>query len=65
MKNAITLCAGCHIFWAHKHPLDFYDWIRERMGEVAFKLLRTKSDLAVSISTQELALLLRVGPQSE
>lgn len=28
--NLLTLCVGCHIFWAHKDPVAFVDWINEK-----------------------------------
>jgi hypothetical protein len=46
-ENGIALCFGCHM-WAHQHPLDFHEWIRERMGDeyetlkASAKKLRTK-----------------------
>lgn len=32
LKNAIPLCAACHIYWWHKHPIAAAEWIRETMG---------------------------------
>ncbi len=53
-ENAVTLCGGCHLFWAHKYPLDFYEWIEGRMGKEAFNKLRLRSNLAVSLSVIDL-----------
>jgi len=33
MLNAVTLCYACHFFWAHRNPIDFAEFIRERLGE--------------------------------
>ena len=27
--NSFALCAGCHIFFWHKHPLEAIAWLRE------------------------------------
>lgn len=27
--NAITLCTGCHLFWAHKEPVEFSEWLHD------------------------------------
>ena len=27
-RNLILLCAGCHLFWFHKHPLEAGEWIK-------------------------------------
>ena len=26
--NAITLCVGCHLYWAHKSPIEFSEWLK-------------------------------------
>lgn len=28
-ENAVCLCNGCHIFWAHKEPYEFIKWVSE------------------------------------
>ncbi len=42
--NGITLCAGCHVlsstFSAHKTPVEFVEWIREKRGESWYAKLR-------------------------
>lgn len=27
LLNGIPLCYSCHLHWAHKHPLEFNDWL--------------------------------------
>ena len=34
--NALALCYRDHLFWAHSHPLEFADWIREELGAKAY-----------------------------
>lgn len=29
MENAVCLCAGCHLFWAHQEPIEFTNWVRD------------------------------------
>ena len=29
LANGVCLCAGCHLYWAHKHPVEFVEWVRE------------------------------------
>lgn len=26
-ENALCLCSGCHLYWAHKEPLEFALWL--------------------------------------
>lgn len=59
-KNAVTLCSGCHLFWAHKEPLQFYDWIRDRLGEKDFKWLRQKAEMTCKMTTKDLELFYKV-----
>jgi len=28
-ENAVCLCAGCHLFWAHQEPVEFTNWVRD------------------------------------
>ena len=30
--NAITLCGGCHLFWAHKNPIEFTEFVQKLLG---------------------------------
>jgi hypothetical protein len=32
-RNSACLCARCHLWWAHKEPLEFTDWIRSHRPE--------------------------------
>jgi len=43
-NNAITLCYTHHIFWAHKEPIEFSEWLKENYPiyyEEAKKVKRT------------------------
>lgn len=31
LRNGVCLCSGCHQFWAHKHPIEFAEWIRDQV----------------------------------
>ena len=31
--NAITLCAGCHLFWSHKEPRQFVAWLEKNFSK--------------------------------
>ena len=43
MRNGIGLCYYCHIYWAHRNPVEFVEWVRERMGDGAFTNLKVLS----------------------
>lgn len=42
-RNMLTLCAGDHIFWAHRNPHAFVAWVKEEIGEDGYQEL---TDLA-------------------
>jgi hypothetical protein len=40
LENGVCLDAGCHIFWGHKNPDEFVDFIRETRGQDIYERLR-------------------------
>ena len=30
LENGVALCRACHLYWAHKDTVDFYDWVTSR-----------------------------------
>jgi 5-methylcytosine-specific restriction endonuclease McrA len=36
--NALTLCGGCHLFWAHKNPIEFTEFVQKLLGKDYKKL---------------------------
>lgn len=43
MDNSIGMCFYCHLYWAHRSPVEFTLWIQERMGASQFAALKRKS----------------------
>lgn len=47
LDNGITLCSGHHnfstTFSAHKTPVEFIEWLKERNGEEWYQKLRSKA----------------------
>src|SRR5690349_15956172 len=43
LDNLLTLCIGCHLYWAHKEPLEFADWFRANWPDRADKLHSLKN----------------------
>ena len=42
LDNAVTLCRGCHVYFTH-HPIEWEDWVINRMGEENYQMLRTRA----------------------
>lgn len=40
--NAVALCEGHHVFFTN-HPLEWDDWVTDRIGSEAWALLRAKA----------------------
>ena len=38
------MCYYCHIIWGHREPVEFTEWIRERLGEELFQELKKLSN---------------------
>lgn len=56
LANVIGLCVGCHLFWAHKDPLGFTEWLDKkfpsRVDDLrAQSLIRYKPDLKEVIAS--------------
>jgi len=45
IDNGIPLCAYDHLFWAHKHPIEFTDWFREKYPERAKYLFELSREI--------------------
>lgn len=47
LDNGVALCPGCHVFSdtfsAHKTPMEFTIWIKEKRGEEWYQNLRVKA----------------------
>ena len=58
INNGITLCAGCHTlssrFSAHKTPVEFVEWIKEKRGEEWYSSLRLLAKSSKKYTKDEL-----------
>jgi 5-methylcytosine-specific restriction endonuclease McrA len=44
LDNGLTLCGGrCHLFFAHKDPLQFAEFVKQELGEEKYTLLMVKA----------------------
>ena len=57
-KNLLCLCSGCHIFFAHKNPIEFSEWVRGRLGEGQYQVLRRRATVIKQWTLKELQDLL-------
>jgi len=58
LDNVLALCLRCHIFWAHKEPILFTEFVKEKMGTKKFNQLRKKADASKHWEIEELEDLL-------
>lgn len=54
--NAITLCYADHIFWAHKEPIEFTNWLKDNYPEFYQEALKVKQ---TTVKNQDLEALLK------
>lgn len=43
IQNGLGMCYYCHIFWAHREPVEFTLWVQGEIGRGMFEDLRRKS----------------------
>lgn len=46
VRNACVLCRRCHLYWKHREPLEFADWIRAHRPEDVAYLERTRNEIS-------------------
>ena len=42
LDNAVCLCRGDHVYFTH-HPLEWEEWVVDKIGELAYIELKTKA----------------------
>ena len=58
LDNVIGLCLRCHIFWAHRDPVAFVDWVEQKYpGRV--DQLRLAAQMPRKIDLKELICVLK------
>ena len=55
LENLLCLCYRCHFHIAHKEPVRFVSFVKEKLGEVKFKQLQIRAD--TSAKGQDLKLI--------
>lgn len=58
LENAFCLDSGCHVYWAHKNPIEFTEWTKVMLGEEKYQKLRRKASTIKKWSIPELEDLL-------
>lgn len=55
LHNAFCLCAGCHKYWWHKHPIDASEFARQKLGEYNYTVLNIRANtLKTNTSIEEM-----------
>lgn len=58
LRNLLALCYACHFHWAHKEPIQFYEFIEQYLGEYEFSQLKIRARGIVKWSIEDLQTLL-------
>lgn len=45
--NLVLLCPKHHLYWAHRSPIEFSEWVKNHLGEEKFFELRKQANLPV------------------
>lgn len=54
LKNAFCFCAGCHMFWWHKHPIMAAEFAKEKLGEYEYTSLLHRANTIKKWTQEEL-----------
>ena len=44
LKNAFCLCAGCHKYWWHLHPIDAAEFTKQKLGDYEYAQLNARAN---------------------
>ena len=50
LANGIGMCYFCHMFWAHREPVEFTLWITQKIGKSEFRSLNDANNSVFSAS---------------
>lgn len=53
LKNGICMCSRCHLFWAHKEPIDFANWLKENYPEKYQFVLEKDKQIGKKVDLEE------------
>lgn len=57
LRNATTLCYYCHLQFAHRCPVEFAEWCKEKLGEALYLELKLKSSIIIDQPREFLEIL--------
>lgn len=60
LDNLLCLCGGCHLFWAHKNPVEFTEFVRNYLGEYKYERLRQNATSIKKWTIEDLQIMLEV-----
>lgn len=60
LLNAFCLCAGCHKFWWHKHPIDAAEFAKQKLGEFKYNELLNRANSIKKWTLEEMQELYKV-----
>ena len=56
--NCITLCSGCHLFWAHKNPIEFTEFVKKLLGR-KYTILKKKYTTLKQLKAEDLEKIIK------
>ena len=57
MDNLLCLTAGEHLFFAHKNPIEFTEWVKTFLGQDRYDRLRIRANTLYQWKIYELEAL--------
>lgn len=57
-KNAFCLCAGCHLYWWHKHPIQAAEFTKMKLGIEEYDALNYRAEVLKQWELDEMEALI-------
>ena len=58
LLNSFCLCAGCHLYWWHKHPIEAAEFTKSKLGVFEYNRLNERAQQIKKWNEHELEILL-------
>lgn len=53
LDNLVTLDYYCHLLWSHRQPLEFAEWVQNKLGKKKYEALKKKSQTIYQFTKQD------------
>jgi len=63
LRNGLCLCVRCHLYWQHREPVEFTEWLKTNYPE-KYRLVLEKDKITGRVDIEKVREELRSNPAS-